>query len=148
MDFDPAVVTYEQLLDVFWSSHDPFASSYGRQYAAILFFHDSVQQKTAYEYAARLETEAGRKSLTEVIPFKEFFIAEDYHQKYYLKGNRTIYDEFRAIYPEEDDLVGSTAAARVNGYLGGNGTRGQMEKDLPLFGLSYEARNLIRRLLP
>jgi methionine-S-sulfoxide reductase len=148
VDFDPAVITYEQLLDVFWSSHDPFATSYSRQYAAILFFHDSFQHKTATEYAARLETEEGRRILTEVIPFKDFFVAEDYHQKYYLKGNRVIYDEFRAIYPEEDDLVGSTAAARVNGYLGGNGNRGQMEKDLPLLGLSHEAQNLMRRFLP
>lgn len=148
VDFDPSVISYEQLLDVFWKSHNPFSGSFSRQYAAILFFHDPVQQKAASDYAARLETENGRRVLTEIIPYKEFFMAEDYHQKYYLKGNRDIYGEFQAIYPEEKDLVGSTAAARVNGYLGGNGTREQMEKELPLLGLSKDAQDVLRRLLP
>lgn len=148
VDYDPDVISYEQLLDVFWKNHDPFSGSFSRQYAAILFFHGPMQKKAATDYAARLGIAKGRSVLTEIIPFREFFMAEDYHQKYYLKGNRAIYDEFQTIYPEEEDLVGSTAAARVNGYLGGNGTHEQMEKELPLFGLSYVAQNVLRRLLP
>ena len=148
MDFDPAVISYEQILDAFWKNHNPFSGSFSRQYAAILFFHDPAQKKAAADYAARLEIENGRRVLTEIIPYKEFFMAEDYHQKYYLKGNRRIYDEFRTIYPEEEDFVGSTAAARINGYLGGNGTREQMERELPFLGLSKDAQNVLRKLLP
>lgn len=142
------MISYEQLLDVFWKNHDPFSRSFSRQYAAVLFFHDPEQQKAASDYAAKIEAERGRRVQTEIIPFREFFMAEDYHQKYYLKGNRGIYGEFRAMYPEEEDLVRSTAAARVNGYLGGNGTREQMERELPLMGLSPEAMELLRKFLP
>lgn len=148
MDFDPSIISYEQLLDVFWKSHDPFSGSASRQYAAALFFDDPAQQKIASDYAARLETEKGSRILTEIMSFKGFFMAEDYHQKYYLKSNRGIYDEFRTMYPEEKDLVCSTAAARVNGYIGGNGIREQMEKELTLLGLSHDAQNELRRLLP
>lgn len=148
MDFDPDVISYEQLLDVFWKEHNPFAGSFSRQYASIIFFHDPMQQKAAVNYASRLERENGRRIMTEIIPFEEFFLAEDYHQKYYIKGNSAIHDEFRKIYPEERDIVDSTAAARVNGYLGGNGTRKQMEKELPLLGLSTDVQKILPRFLP
>lgn len=148
MDFDPAVISYEQLLDVFWENHDPFSGSFSRQYAAILFFHDTDQEKAARESVASQERDKGGKVLTDIVPYREFFMAEDYHQKYYLKGNSLIYNEFRTMYPDGNDLVSSTAAARVNGYLGGNGNPEQIRDELPLLGLSPDVQRRLKNLFP
>lgn len=148
MDYDPEVISYQQLLDVFWENHNPFSQSFSRQYAAILFFHGPEQEKQARDSAARLEKEKGRNIKTKILPFSEFYMAEDYHQKYALKGDRLIFGEFAKIYPEEGDLVASTAAARLNGYLGGSGNAEQLKRELPLLGLSPEAQKRLQRLFP
>ena len=78
----------------------------------------------------------GQKILTEVIPFSEFYLAEDYHQKYYLQEEPELFSEFAAIYPEISQLIRSTAVARVNGYIGGYGSFESLQKQINSFGLS------------
>lgn len=56
---------------------------------------------------------------TEIVPLDEFYLAEYYHQKFRLKQSPVFANQFSTIYPDHADLVDSTAAARVNGYLGG-----------------------------
>jgi len=146
VDYDPEIVSYEELMNIFWNGHDPFSKPFSRQYAAILFYHDQFQEKAARDHVARLEKEHGRKVQTEVVPFRDFYMAEDYHQKYYLKGTPAVYGELQKIYPGENDLVASTAAARINGYLGGNGSLGQLRKELSLLGLSPEGQKQIEWL--
>ncbi|KUK62808.1 MAG: Peptide methionine sulfoxide reductase MsrA [Synergistales bacterium 58_81] len=146
VDFDPLVVSYGELLAEFWKGHDPFAMSFRRQYASILFFHDPDQEQTDLEQAAELEKKSGRKVRTEIRKLERFYPAEDYHQKFALKGTPAIYDEFRGLFPREEDLVASTAAARANGYLGGYGTLEQLDQDLPMLGLSSESQKLLREL--
>lgn len=136
------------MLEVFWSSHDPCSGSFSRQYAAILFFHDTDQEKAARESVASQEIDKGRKVLTGIVAYREFFMAEDYHQKYYLKSDRLIYDEFRSMYPDGNDLVSSTSAARVNGYLGGNGNPEQIREELSLLGLSPDVQKRLKNLFP
>ncbi|HAK40633.1 MAG TPA: peptide-methionine (S)-S-oxide reductase, partial [Synergistaceae bacterium] len=98
------------------------------------------------EQAAELEKKSGRKVRTEIRKLERFYPAEDYHQKFALKGTPVIYDEFRGLFPREEDLVASTAAARANGYLGGYGTLEQLDQDLPMLGLSSESQKLLREL--
>lgn len=78
------------------------------------------------------------------MPFTEFWRAEDYHQKYRLRGNKALLSEFQTIYPDVDDLVDSTAVARVNGYLGGHGTWAQLEEEINQLGLSEEGQRTLR----
>ncbi len=146
MDYDPEIVSYEELMKIFWDDHDPFSKPFSRQYAAILFYHDASQEKAARDHVARLEKERGRQVQTEVVPFREFYMAEDYHQKYFLKGEPALYGQIREVYPEEKDLVSSTAAARINGYLGGNGSLGQLRKEIHLLGLSPEGQKRLEWL--
>lgn len=133
-------------MKIFWDDHDPFSKPFSRQYAAILFYHDASQEKAARDHVARLEKERGRQVQTEVVPFREFYMAEDYHQKYFLKGEPALYGQIREVYPEEKDLVSSTAAARINGYLGGNGSLGQLRKEIHLLGLSPEGQKRLEWL--
>jgi peptide-methionine (S)-S-oxide reductase len=139
MDYDPAVISYGQLLDVFWNSHDAASPSWSRQYMSVIFYHNDEQKRLAVESRDR---EAARKKsviATEIHPYVEFFLAEDYHQKYSLRSERDLVREFTAIYPMEQDFVNSTAAARVNGYLDGYGTLADLQAELPVLGLSAQA---------
>jgi hypothetical protein len=77
------------------------------------------------------------------VPFKEYYLAEDYHQKYYLRLNLEIAGEYKAIYPDENDFIASTAVARVNGYLGDNGTVDDLKENLDVLGLSGKAQETL-----
>lgn len=88
--FDPDSVSYRELLDVFFSTHDPTTlnrqgADVGSQYRSVVFYHDEGQKKVAEEVIREL-TEARvfeEPIVTEVAPFKAFYPAEDYHKKYF-----------------------------------------------------------------
>jgi len=90
--FDPAVVTYEQLLDKFWSMHDPTTPNrqgpdVGSQYRSVIFYHSSEQQAAAVASKEKLEKahRLPRPIVTEIVPASKFWPAEEYHQKYFQK---------------------------------------------------------------
>ena len=87
--FDPARVSYEQILDMFWDIHDPTqlnrqGPDFGTQYRSAIFFHSPAQEAAARASKKRLGA-AGRSRraiVTEIAPATEFYLAEDYHQRY------------------------------------------------------------------
>lgn len=90
VEFDPEVVSYREILDVFFTIHDPTTlnrqgADVGTQYRSAIFYHDEDQKREAEEAIARVEAEGLYKNpvVTEVAPAGEFFVAEDYHQDYY-----------------------------------------------------------------
>lgn len=87
VEFDPARVTYEELVEAFWKMHDPTqvnrqGPDYGSQYRTEIFFHDSEQEKIAIASKERTEERIGRSVATKITPASEFWEAEDYHQQY------------------------------------------------------------------
>ncbi len=144
IDYDPSVITYEELLDIFWNSHSPVSRSISSQYGSVVFYHDEEQRQTAEASKQRQQSESGRQLPTEIVPYTDFWLAEDYHQKYRLRGVKDLVAEFEAIYPDVGDFVDSTAAARVNGYVGGNGTLEQLEEEIAMLGLSTEGQEKLR----
>ena len=147
IDYDPTQITYEELLDVFWNNHNPTSRSFSRQYAAIVFVHDEEQRKLAEETKAREAEERGGTIHTEITDYARFWRAEDYHQKYRLRQVKDLWEAFNAMYPDFDDLVDSTAAARVNGYAGGHGTLEQLEDEIDKLGLSAEEQETLREMV-
>ncbi len=91
--YDPAKITYAQLLDVFWINIDPLTRNRqfcdrGAQYRTAIFFHDGEQERLARETKRRIE-ESGRFAdpvVTQIVEAGEFWAAEDYHQNYYSKN--------------------------------------------------------------
>jgi predicted PhzF superfamily epimerase YddE/YHI9 len=110
-----------------------------------VFYHNREQEKLAVESKENISAKTDGKVHTEIIPYSEFYLAEPYHQKYQLQLNRNLMREFKAIYAANEDFVNSTAAARVNGYLGGHGSLSQLQAELSGLGLSAAgADNLLR----
>jgi methionine-S-sulfoxide reductase len=129
IDYDPGVISYRELLEIFWKSHDPTAPPWSRQYMSAIFYHNEEQKKLAVESMERQEAGTHRKIYTEIVPAARFYPAESYHQKYYLRQRPDLVNEFRTIYPAET-FVDSTAAARVNGFLAGYGSYAALKADL------------------
>ena len=136
VDFDPSVITYELLLEAFWSSHDAAEPPFSRQYRSAIFYADEEQRQAAAASKAQKESVTGKTMLTDIEPFSGFYLAEDYHQKTYLQTVPELMAEMTAIYPDPEDLLNSTAAARLNGYAGGYGDLETVQKNLDSLGLS------------
>ena len=91
--YDPARITYEKLLDVFWRNIDPTTKDRqfvdrGSQYRAAIFYHNEEQKRLADESKKALEKSGRFKGpvYTEIVPASEFYPAEEYHQQYYKKN--------------------------------------------------------------
>jgi peptide-methionine (S)-S-oxide reductase len=90
IEFDPGVISYEKLLEVFWATHDPTTlnrqgSDVGTHYRSVIFYYNEEQRKKA-EASKEKQEKLGRfgdKIVTEIVPFDKFYPAETYHQNYY-----------------------------------------------------------------
>lgn len=140
VEFDSAQVSYAQLLEVFWHSHEPSVAAYSRQYRNAIFYLDEGQRKEAERSLGNLAEKTGKQIKTAIEPAGKFYPAEDYHQKYLLRRGDFLWQEFQAMYLDEQEIFDSTAAARINGYLGCNGTRDDLEVQFGQLGLSPRAR--------
>lgn len=143
IDYHPAKISYEELLKVSWRSHNPALRPWSKQYASIIFYHNEEQRRLAIATKQREETRLGTRVFTEIIPFSDFYLAEDYHQKYFLQQVDELMSEFSVIYPDIKDFTDSTAAARVNGYINGYGTLERLQEQLSSFGLSSPANETL-----
>jgi peptide-methionine (S)-S-oxide reductase len=88
--YDPKVISFDELLEVFWEAHDPTTlnrqgNDVGTQYRSVIFYHDQEQKKKAEEYKGKLDKSGAYSNpiVTEITPFNHFYAAEDYHQDYY-----------------------------------------------------------------
>ena len=143
LDFDPARVTYGELLDLFFAGHRPTRPAWSRQYMSAIFYAGEDQRRQAHERKQQAERQLGAEVFVEILSADSFHRAEDYHQKYYLQRHRQLMDDLRAPYPDFRDFVDSTAAARLNGYLGGSRTHELRRGDLGRLGLSEAGQRIL-----
>lgn len=90
VEFDPSVISFEQLAEVFFLTHDPTqlnrqGNDVGDQYRSVIFTHDPGQQQQAASVMARIQAEGvyDKPIVTQIVPYTNFFPAEDYHQNYF-----------------------------------------------------------------
>lgn len=93
VQYDPKECSYDSLLDVFWSRHDPTTpnrqgNDVGTQYRSGIYFYTPEQEKAALESRDRQQKLLNRNIVTEILPAKKFYRAEGYHQQYLAKGGR------------------------------------------------------------
>ena len=139
IDYDPSQISYKELLDIFWKSHNPQTQAWSRQYMSAVFFHNDEQKRLALETKQGEADRRNAEIFTQILPASTFYLAEDYHQKYRLRQDRDLLKELSTIYPNLEDFINSTAVTRVNGYLSGYGSSDMLQKELPNLGLSPAA---------
>jgi peptide-methionine (S)-S-oxide reductase len=93
IEFDPSLISYEQLLSHFWKMHNPTTRNrqgwdFGNQYRSAIFVHDEAQRIAAEKSLVEEQAHRRRKIVTEIVPAAEFYRAEEYHQRYHEKGGR------------------------------------------------------------
>lgn len=93
VEFDPKVISYQQLVEVFFLTHDPTqlnrqGHDIGEQYRSVIFYHDQSQKKTAESIKTKVEAEKiyEQPLVTSIEPFTNFYPAEPYHQDYFAKN--------------------------------------------------------------
>jgi len=99
--YDPDVISYDELLEAFWASHDPTTlnrqgNDVGTQYRSVIFYHNEEQKQKAEDYKKKLSEEKIWKDpiVTEIAPFKKFYKADDYHQNYFNENGEQPYCHF------------------------------------------------------
>ncbi len=99
--FDPNTISYDELLKVFWKTHDPTTlnrqgNDIGTQYRSVIFYHNEMQKNLAEKYKKGLDASGAyeRKIVTAIEPYKNFYKAADYHQNYYNNNSNKPYCAF------------------------------------------------------
>lgn len=108
--FDPKVISYAQLLEIFWKLHDPTTlnkqgADEGTQYRSVIFYHTKNQLSEASKYKTLLTNKKvfGMPIVTQIVPFKSFYKAENYHQNYFNANSKKPYCRM-VIQPKVDKL--------------------------------------------
>jgi len=118
IQFDPKIISFEKILDIFWHTHDPTTlnrqgNDVGTQYRSAIFYHDEKQKEIAEKSRRELERLGVYKNpiVTEITPFKDFYVAEDYHKNYYDNHQDAPYCNFvidpkisKLLQQHEDDV--------------------------------------------
>jgi len=104
IEFDPSVISFRGLLEIFWSTHDPTTlnrqgADIGVQYRSVIFYHTEEQKKIAESYKKELNNNHvfNQPVITEISPFKNFYKAEDYHQNYFENNRNKPYCQYIII---------------------------------------------------
>ena len=101
IEFNPVLISFEKILDVFWHTHDPTTlnrqgNDVGTQYRSAIFYHNQKQKEQAKNSKNRIEKEKDFKDkiVTEIVPFTNFYFAEDYHKNYFDRNSQEAYCNF------------------------------------------------------
>lgn len=124
IDFDPAVISYQQLLAHALAQGSFGGRSYSKQYRSVVFYHSDEQKAPAQAM-----------NIAELEPFRLFTRAEDYHQKYYLQQSAVAKD-FYKMFPGSKAFTDSTAVTRANAIVGGHVAKEGIQGMLPVLGVS------------
>ena len=110
IDYDPSVISYDELLEVFWATHDPTTldrqgNDIGPQYRSVIFYHNKEQKEKAEKYKQELEKSGAfdKPIVTAIEPLTNFYPAENYHRDYYKNHNSEPYCYF-VIKPKMDKI--------------------------------------------
>lgn len=149
MDFDSCIVSLETILNVFWSYHNPVnINDYkGQQYRSLVLFRDPIQHSVIREVMRTSEEQGKGKLDTEVAPYTGFYLAEDRHQKYYLKRYPDAIKKLRTFFPTDEELTNATLAARLNGLAKGYTNLEKIINEIRTWQVSREEQEEIIHLI-
>lgn len=141
IQFDPSVISYAQLLRTFWENHD-HSTPIKKQYKSGIFYNDEAQKAEATASLKEVEEKEGKdhaKVQTVIEPATLFYIAELYHQKYFLQCNSKLFAELQkqGVYHRIEDITSDRMSASLNGILGGHGNMSALIAEVDTWPISF-----------
>jgi peptide-methionine (S)-S-oxide reductase len=143
VEFDAELIRFEGMVERVWESHNPCGVPWSRQYMNAIFWEGDFQKEVVLRSKAALEARLGRAVKTALLPLGTFWPAEGYHQKYYLRSDDEVLEAFARRYGG-DPFIRSTAAARVNALMAGEGDAGLLARIESDPGLPPEVLDRLR----
>jgi len=138
LEFDPDVVSYQELVEVFFDNHMWATNSARRQYRNIAFYHNEEQKVAILDKINQLEASESVPVMTEVKAVAAFYYAEDYHQKWELRKRGDLADLFRGW--NNVDLINSYAATKLNAHVAHSLTAQQVLDEMKDFELTEQQK--------
>ena len=131
VDFNAEKISYTEILDVFFVNAHATYLPYSRQYMSILLYHDEKQKELAFQAIEKWNEQLRGEIQTALLPYTAFFLAEDYHQKYYLRMRRKLMQDLQAFVTDDRKaFIHSPLTAKLNALSGGYGTANDFKKQL------------------
>ncbi|MBM7621038.1 peptide-methionine (S)-S-oxide reductase [Bacillus tianshenii] len=141
VDFDPLIIGFEEIVKHFWRSHNPNRGNYkGRQYLSIILFHDAEQKEVIERVKESLEKSLAGKIDTEIASYRGFTLAEERHQKYYLKRYPKAMERLLSYYETHEKFVDGTLVARLNSFVKGYGTLAALKEEMAGWNVPEDIR--------
>jgi peptide methionine sulfoxide reductase MsrA len=145
IDFDPKEISFSEVLALIWKSHNPIGARRSNQYKSAIWFANDQQRDAIKASIEPLQRRYQRPLTTEVLPRATFFLAEDYHQKYVLQRHDRVMKKFNLFYPNFEDFINSTAAARLNGLAYGSQSKDVFDQEQAQYGFTLDELTPLRR---
>ncbi|MCM3610118.1 peptide-methionine (S)-S-oxide reductase MsrA [Planococcus sp. MERTA32b] len=144
IDFDPSIISYEEILRKFWRNHYPNRGNYkGRQYISMLRYRGAEQKEAIIKVRKEMENSLGETIETEIAEYENFTLADGRHQKYYLKRYPNTLEQLQELFPKPELLVDSTFAARLNGFVKGYGKLRTLKNEIAFWNIEEEDKELL-----
>jgi len=135
IEFDPSIVSYEELVRTFFRSCSD-TTPRGGQYRSAIFYHNPDQLEIAKRIKEEAEIKRKTKLYASLEPVGNFYLAEDYHQKYYLQNKTKLMKLCGLDKLPIAEFIASPIASRLNGFIDGQGNLATLKKELPQYALS------------
>ena len=145
IDYDPEVISYQKLVEIFFDSHNAFNQPYSKQYASLILFHNEQQKEIALEVKNKRESSSAGSIQTVIKKLDKFYLAENYHQKFRLQQQK----EFKEFYLSKlsmEEFINSPAVTKVNGYISGHGERDDIIQNIGELGLTPRLQEKLLKL--
>ncbi|XKG87007.1 peptide-methionine (S)-S-oxide reductase [Sutcliffiella horikoshii] len=149
IDFNPTQITFEEIVRHFWNSHNSNRGNYkGRQYLSIFLFHDYYQKEVLEKIKQETQDINSQTIGTEIAPLNYFTLAEERHQKYYLKRYQNATQKLRKFFLTEEAFNNATLVARLNSFVKGHGTLYSLKDEIETWqtGEKNELLSLVNTL--
>lgn len=131
IDFDPNHITFDEIACHFWNSHNSNRGNYkGRQYLSIFIYHDNNQKEVLDKIKQEIQDTNLQEVGSEIAPYVQFTLAEERHQKYYLKRYSNATQKLREHFLTEEAFTNATLVARLNSFVKGYVTLSSLKEEI------------------
>ena len=148
--FDPTIISYEELVRLFWEQHDATKDRFyrERQYISLLIYFNDEQKEIIKRVKSEQEAAQGKRIKTEFQSYSIFYTAETYHQKYFLRRFKTATAHLKKLFSNDEyAFIHSTIAARLNGFVHEQTSLQAIKDEIPCWGLPHKQEKSLDQTL-